>query len=198
MTVTQLTESFRPATAHRPAFVRRDGLNAAERGTALHEFMQHCDLRAAAEDPSAEAARLRDRQFLSKEAAASIDADRVRAFFGSRLGKTILEADRVYREYSYMDAAKASDLIQDLDDDHKDDIIIIQGTADCIIEKDGKLTVLDYKTDRVTDTEELRRRYSGQLRSYSKSVAARLGKTVSEAVIWSFWLESEVPISIEQ
>ena len=198
MTVTQLTESFRPATAHRPAFVRRDGLNAAERGTALHEFMQHCDLRAAAEDPGAEAARLRDRQFLSKEAAASIDADRVRAFFGSRLGKTILEADRVYREYSYMDAAKASDLIQDLDDDHKDDIIIIQGTADCIIEKDGKLTVLDYKTDRVTDPEELRRRYSGQLRSYSKSVAARLGKTVSEAVIWSFWLESEVPISIEQ
>lgn len=196
LTVTQLTESFRPASTHRPAFVRRNGLTAAERGTALHEFMQHCDLHAAAEDPVAEAERLRDMQFLSEDAAASIDADRVRAFFRGRLGKAILEADRVYREYSYMDAAKASDLIHDLDDDHKDDIIIIQGTADCIIEKDGKLTVLDYKTDRVSDPEELRKRYSGQLRSYCRSVGTRLGMPVSEAVIWSFWMECEVPVSI--
>ena len=198
MTVTQLTESFRPATTHRPAFVRREGLTAAERGTALHEFMQHCDPGAAASDPEAEARRLCEMQFLSREAAASIDAGRVKAFFSGRLGRAMLEADRLYREYSYMDAAKASDLIKDLDEEHKDDIIIIQGTADCVIEKDGKLIILDYKTDRVSDPEELVSRYSGQLRSYSGSIGKRLGLPVSEAVIWSFSLEHEVPIPLEQ
>ena len=198
MTVTQLTESFRPATTHRPAFVRRNGLTAAERGTALHEFMQHCDLRAAADDPLTEARRLCSMQFLSSEAADSIDPDRVRAFFSGRLGKAVLEADRVYREYSYMDAARASELIPDLDDEHKDDMIIIQGTVDCIIEKEGKVMVLDYKTDRVRDPEELIKRYSGQLRSYSRSIENRLGMPVTEAVIWSFWMECEVPVSLDE
>ena len=137
-------------------------------------------------------------QFLSSEAADSIDPDRVRAFFSGRLGKAVLEADRVYREYSYMDAARASELIPDLDDEHKDDMIIIQGTVDCIIEKEGKVMVLDYKPDRVRDPEELIKRYSGQLRSYSRSIENRLGMPVTEAVIWSFWMECEVPVSLDE
>lgn len=196
ITVTQLTESYRPARSRRPAFVRAGRLTASERGTALHEFMQHCDLKAAAADPEMEAQRLKDMQFLTEQEAGSISAAAVKSFFEGRLGKGMLSADRLYREYPYMDSVKAGEVIQDVGQDHYDDLIIIQGTADCVIEKDGELTVLDYKTDRVDDPEELRRRYSGQLRAYSRSIGSRLGMPVSEAVIWSFELGCEVMIDI--
>ena len=196
LTVTQLTESFRPALAHRPAFVRKDGLTAAERGIAMHEFMQHCDPAAAAEDPAAEAQRLMQQQFLSEEAAASIEPEAVRDFFRGRLGKEILEADRVYREYSYIDSVRAIEVIPDVDITHENDLIIIQGTVDCIIEKGGKLTVLDYKTDRATRPEDLLERYSQQLRTYSRSVSKRFGLPVEKAVIWSFALSQEIEVDM--
>ena len=75
-------------------------------------------------------------------------------------------------------------------------MIIIQGTADCVIEKEGRLTILDYKTDRVDDPEELIHRYTKQLVSYCRSIGSRLGLPVEEAVIWSFNLECEVPIDL--
>lgn len=196
MTVTQLTETFRPARSYRPAFVKQGGLTASERGTALHEFLQHCNLKAASEDPAAEADRLREMQFLNENEAASISASRVRNFFRSRIGRKVLEADRLYREYPYMDSIKAKEAVPDVDPEHEDDMIIIQGTADCVIEKEGRLTILDYKTDRVDDPEELIHRYTKQLVSYCRSIGSRLGLPVEEAVIWSFNLECEVPIDL--
>ena len=198
LTVTQLTESFRPALAHRPAFVRKEGLTAAERGTAMHEFMQHCDPAKAAEDPASEAERLKELQFLTPEAAASIDAEAVKAFFRGRLGKEILDADRVCREYSYIDSVRALEVIPDVDFTHEDDIIIIQGTVDCIIEKNGRLTVVDYKTDRANRAEDLLDRYTEQLRTYSRSVSRRFGLPVEEAVIWSFSLSSEIKVDLSE
>jgi len=196
LSVTQLTEASRPALSHRPEFVKKKGLTPAERGTALHEFMQHCDPDAALKDPGAEAQRLRDRQFLTEEAAASIDLDAVRAFFEGRLGKEILNADRIYREYSYMDSVPAIRVIPDVDPSHENDRIIIQGTADCVIEKGGELTILDYKTDRAGRPEDLLRRYTDQIREYSRSIGSRLGMPVREAVIWSFHLNCEVPVDL--
>ncbi len=198
VTVTQLTESYRPALSHRPAFVREGGLTAAEKGTAMHEFMQHCDLAAAAEDPAAEAERLRELRFLTEQEAASINGSAVKEFFRGRIGKAILDADRLYREYSFMDSVPASVVIKDVEPQHANDTVIIQGTADCVIEKDGRLTILDYKTDRVNSPDELESRYTGQLRAYSRSVSARLGMPVTETVLWSFWLGCEVVIPPEE
>ena len=196
LTVTQLTESYRPALAHRPAFVRKDGLTAAERGIAMHEFMQHCDPAAAARDPAAEAGKLKEQQFLTEEAAASIDPEAVTEFFRGDLGRELLEADRIYREYSYIDSVKAIEVIPDVDITHENDIVIIQGTVDCIIEKNGQLTVLDYKTDRAARKEDLLERYSQQLRTYSRSVSKRFGLPVEKAVIWSFELSQEIEVDM--
>ncbi|MBP0969609.1 MAG: UvrD-helicase domain-containing protein [Oscillospiraceae bacterium] len=196
LTVTQLTESFRPARSYRPAFVKQGGLTASERGTALHEFLQHCDIRRASEDPAGEIARLREMQFLGENEAASISEAKVMSFFKGRIGQMMLKADRLYREYPFMGSIRASDVIPDVDPEHGDDVIVIQGAADCVIEKDGRLTILDYKTDNVNDPEELKNRYSKQLRQYCTSIGERLGMPVVEAVIWSFRLEREVIIDI--
>ena len=162
----------------------------------MHEFMQHCDPAKAAVDPASEAERLKELQFLTPEAAASIDAEAVKAFFRGRLGIAILDADRVYREYSYIDSVRALEVIPDVDFTHENDIIIIQGTVDCIIEKDGRLTVVDYKTDRANRAEDLLDRYTEQLRTYSRSVSKRFGLPVNEAVIWSFSLSSEIEVDL--
>ena len=89
-------------------------------------------------------------------------------------------------------------MIPDVDFTNEDDIIIIQGTVDCIIEKNGRLTVVDYKTDRANRAEDLLDRYTEQLRTYSRSVSRRFGLPVEEAVIWSFSLSSEIKVDLSE
>ena len=63
--------------------------------------------------------------------------------------------------------------------------MLIQGAIDLMIEKDGKLTVIDYKTDNAS-VEEITNRYRNQLYLY-KYVAERIyGKPVDKIYIWSF------------
>ena len=53
----------------RPAFLSEGGLTPAERGTALHTFMQFADYDAAAKDVKAEISRLVSKGYLTAEQA---------------------------------------------------------------------------------------------------------------------------------
>ena len=73
---------------------------------------------------------------------------------------------------------------------------MIQGIADCIFEKDGKLVLVDYKTDRNVTEKTLISRYDLQLKLYSVALAAILGKEVQEAYLYSFHLGKAVQVEL--
>ena len=61
------------------------------------------------------------------------------------------------------------------------------------MEDDG-IILVDYKTDRVKNEEELRERYQKQIMLYSNALEAILGKKVKRKVLYSFSLGKEVEI----
>jgi ATP-dependent helicase/nuclease subunit A len=72
----------------------------------------------------------------------------------------------------------------------------LRGTIDLIArDSDGAIVVIDYKTDRETDSEELRRVHGAQLRAYVEAVRDALGLAAApRAEIWALRSGTVVPL----
>ena len=65
------------------------------------------------------------------------------------------------------------------------DTILVNGIIDCyFVEKDGVI-LLDYKSDRIYDEEELKERYHIQLQLYKTALERATGLPVKEVYIYS-------------
>lgn len=167
-----------------PAFLQPDGLTPAEKGTAMHTFMQYCDYAAARADLEQEIARVQSAGYLRPEEAHTLDRQKLTAFFTSPFGARVFGAKAVYRELKV-----ASFLpVRALEQVDADDPVFVQGIADCVFEEPEGLVLLDYKTDRVKTEEELLARYRQQLMFYKTAVARTLQKPVHAVYLYSFCL----------
>ena len=72
----------------------------------------------------------------------------------------------------------------------EEDSILLQGVVDCCFTSGDGLTVIDFKTDRVTpETAEARAQsYRGQVELYSEALSALTGTPVVHKVLWFFAL----------
>ena len=167
-----------------PAFLQPDGLTPAEKGTAMHTFMQYCDYAAARADLEQEIARVQSAGYLRPEEAHALDRQKLTAFFTGPFGARVFGAKAVYRELKV-----ASFLpVRALEQVDADDPVFVQGIADCVFEEPEGLVLLDYKTDRVKTEEELLARYRQQLMFYKTAVARTLQKPVHAVYLYSFCL----------
>lgn len=167
-------------------------MTGAERGSALHTFMQFANFTNAKKDAKAEIARLLALEFITQKQGEVIDPEKVKAFFDSQLFKRIECSPTLYREYRFMEKIPA-DKLGFLESG--DENVVVQGVADCLFEEGESFTVLDYKTDRVKEPSELIERYAPQLLLYKELLSKHLPKRVKKAVIWSFALGMEIEIS---
>ena len=73
-----------------------------------------------------------------------------------------------------------------------DDTILLQGVIDCFFEEDGKLTVIDFKTDYVTPEtlEEKVKYYAPQLAAYANALERITGKGVKERILYFFDMDA--------
>ena len=74
------------------------------------------------------------------------------------------------------------------------DGLIIQGIIDAYFIEDDRVVIVDYKTDRVSDPEELAGRYHVQLEYYARALSAMTGREISELIIYSTWHKCTVNI----
>lgn len=174
------------AAQSRPAFLGKGGMTPAERGTALHNYMQYANYEKAAVDPAAELVRLQREAFLTEEQAAVVSLDAVWQFFASKLAQRILKSPRVFREYRFTIEVPASRLDGSLPPEMAAEPVVVQGAVDCAFEEDGNLVLLDYKTDRDTDTDRLLERYGAQLEIYKEALAQCTGLQVKECYLYAF------------
>ena len=200
LTHRDMSRSF-VATA-RPAILNQSELTAAERGTALHTFLQYADWAAAAASPEAERDRLVAERVLTRQQAAAVEIRRLRAFFGSELYQRIARADHLWREIPFtIEAALtqfglSAEEIAALPADAQGETMLIQGIADCVFEEDGGLVIVDYKTDRVASGDELIDRYHRQLELYALALRQTLDRPVRECLLYSFALGKAFPVPI--
>lgn len=179
------------ALLYKPAFAR-SALSSAEKGTAIHLFMQLADYNAAAKSAKAELERLVAGEYIDPEAAKSVSLERLNALFSGELGKRITLSPRCLREYAFIDAVPASSIFPLSGD--ADGTVLIQGIADCILLEEDGAVLIDYKSDRVKSAEELIERYSAQLSLYEGALNKRLSKPVKEIIIYSFELNAPVKL----
>lgn len=178
---------FKYFATSKPAFLNSSKLTGAEKGTAMHNFMQHCDYLSAKENLEYEIQRLLDLDLLSEIQANSLDKSSLNAFFKSSLVERMLKADNIYREIKVTTFVP----VNELENTNFTDEVIIQGIADCVFEENGELVLVDYKTDRVENDEDLLKLYEKQIAFYCNAVQKTLQKPVKEALLYSFKLNKE-------
>ena len=112
----------------------------------------------------------------------------ITTFLGSSLGQRMGEAFRrgeLKREKPFMMGISAAEL------DNKfpqEEMVLIQGIIDAWFIEEGEIVLLDYKTDKVKEADELVKRYSIQLDLYKRALEAATGMNVKEVYIYSFAL----------
>lgn len=178
----------------RPAFMSSGGLTPAQRGTATHKFMQFSDYAAARADIESELARLVDGGFLSEDEGKAVNIGAAKRFFMSPLAERIFASDNVMREKKFAALFPAKFFYPELTGEAAEEKIVVQGIADCVFIEDGKLVIVDYKTDTGVDAEALLDRYSAQLGIYREALSQALGMPVKETLLYSFFMNSTVKV----
>ena len=185
----------RTAAPEKPRFLQeKRGLTGAERGTAMHLAMQFLplDTPAAPEAVTAFAETLTARRLLTPEQAAALDIPALARFLASSLAERIRTAPQVWREYRFALLTDAG--IYDVAAAGEE--ILLQGVADCVFETTAGLTVVDFKTDRVTAAEASRRAeaYRPQLDAYAGALSRILEKPVTERILYFFACGEEISL----
>ncbi len=179
-----------------------DGI-AAERGTSNHVFLQFASFSALRErGVDAELERLLSAGFITEKMASLVERSQIERFAASDTVERILSARRVFRELRFNLSLDAESFTSEteLKTLYRRDgaEITVQGVFDCIFEDaDGRLVLLDYKTDSVTHYEAshseaaheaLRRRHARQLYYYMQAAGKIFGREIDEAYIYSLSL----------
>ena len=175
----------------RPAFMQEKKMTGAERGTALHMFMQYADFNKMGNSIDSEKLRIFEHGFISKEQFDSLKDDDINKFIGSTLYKRILSAEKIYKEYRFTVNISAKYIDENTD---CDDNVILQGAVDCLFIEDGEIVIVDYKTDRVKEAAKLSELYEKQLKLYKKAIENVFELPVKECIIYSLHLGEQITV----
>lgn len=172
--------------ASKPQFLSKSGMNPAARGTATHKFMEFYDYTAENCDVKSQIQRMLDENRLTENEAAVLETDKLEKFFSGEIAARIKASPLLMREKKVTVGIKAGELYPDLPENVRDETVVIQGYVDCAFEENGKLVIVDYKTDRNVMPEELRERYRGQLKMYELALGQCTGMEIAGTLIYSF------------
>ncbi|WP_179037989.1 UvrD-helicase domain-containing protein [Paenibacillus sp. URB8-2] len=188
----------------RPRFMEQRGVTPAERGTVYHTVMQHIPLEGEVglAEVKETLARLVQLCILTEEQAAAVDPEKAAAFYDHPLGRRLLASPWKRREmpFSYMvPASEAYRGLQALDRASSELLgesgtaspsVLIQGVIDCLFREEGRLILLDYKSDAILEhkggLEALEEKYRYQLSLYSEALGDILGEEIAESWLYFF------------
>lgn len=181
-------------TLKKPSFLSEKKLTSAQKGTAVHTFLQMCDFSLARKDITSEINRITQNGFLSGEQANSIDKKMLSDFLNSSLIDEVTESNNVLREFNFnvqIEAGKLDNSIAPPFDKQK---IILQGCVDLAYEKNGKMVVVDYKTDRIKNISVLAQRYKEQVEMYGYAVFECTEMQVDKCILYSLYLNEYIEL----
>ncbi|MFI3206905.1 MAG: PD-(D/E)XK nuclease family protein, partial [Clostridia bacterium] len=82
-----------------------------------------------------------------------------------------------------------------IDSEYKgEEKVILQGAVDCAFIEKGKLYIVDFKTDRINNSEELANLYGIQLKLYAKALENIKKIPVGGCYLYSFHQNKEILI----
>ncbi|HUL51355.1 MAG TPA: 3'-5' exonuclease, partial [Candidatus Nitrosotalea sp.] len=183
---------------------RRPGeLSAAEAGTAHHQFLQAVALERTGTEAELrrEAERLRGIGVLSTDEISALDFAALDAFWQSETGRGIrAQASRVRRELPFTARMSPEDLeavgLRKKHPGIENEFFVVQGAVDLAVILPDAISILDFKTDRVTvgELEERTRFHTPQLRLYARALEKIYRRPVKAAELHFLALHRTVTV----
>ncbi len=166
-----------------PSHGKRQGINY---GNTIHAILQHiryeyCD---SVQNVKNEVNRMVEAHLITQEQAMMADCEKIAAFFATEIGKKLRSGCQVLREFKFSILEDAATFYPGVEDEQ----VLLQGVVDCaLIEEDG-LTILDFKTDRVTDERlsALVDQYRPQVETYANALRRIYRMPVKQACLYFF------------
>lgn len=194
-----------------PSFIHQGeekvGFNSAEKGTIFHLAMQLLDFsKFDTEDVSKirEEIKLQINSFVEKNIMSLDEIDAINInwivkFIQSDIFKEIYianKSEKLFKEKAIDYNIKLKNLFKD-ENIEEDEKIMVVGIIDLFFENEnGKIILLDYKTDYVTkeNLEEVKERYKVQLDLYKSAIEDISGKKVAKKGLYLFGINEFVEI----
>lgn len=168
--------------------------NAQTYGNAVHAAMQYIRMGDCINEEavSSEIKRLVEKSFITQEQADLIDPTIIMRLFETSIGRKLQAAECVLREFKFSVLVDAEQYIEGAVGEE----ILLQGVVDCaIIEPDG-VTIIDFKTDRVSteNVNEIVANYIGQVKAYSNALSKIYQIPVKNAWLYFFHINQFVQV----
>lgn len=171
-----------------PSFVS-DKKDGRAFGNAIHAAMQYiryenCDNLEAVQK---EIIRLQEEGFLSQEQALMVDCKKIAAFFKSDLGRKLCSGVPCLREFKFSILDDGSHYGEGLAGEQ----VLLQGVVDCALQEEDGITIIDFKTDRVSpDTvKAVAERYRPQVETYAEALHRIYEQPIKGKYLYFFRLD---------
>ena len=177
----------------KPAFLSKDGISSAGKGTAMHKVMEFFDFSKCL-TPETELKRLLEWQYISQTEFDSVDINALKTLFASDIFKRILKSKLVKREMKFITEIPATRIDGSLNEKFAEEKVIVQGAVDICFEEEDGIVILDFKTDRTRNPEHFVSAYKEQLDIYAIACEKIFKKPVKQKIIYSFFMSKEIEI----
>ena len=170
-----------------PSFLT-DDVAAKDYGSAIHAALQYIRYEncASPEAVKGEVARLAEQGYLTTEQADIVDCESLAAFFATDVGVRLRSGTPYLREFKFSILDDGSHYGDGLEGEQ----VLLQGVVDCaLLEPDG-ITVVDFKTDRVTEATAAARaeHYRPQVEVYGEALSRIYEQPIKEKLLYFFRL----------
>ena len=187
-------EPKRPVRAWRQPSFHQQQKHGAAYGTATHAALQFIRYEACTspEGVQQEVERMVCAGLLTQEQAELVNCGKIAAFFATPLGKKLRQGVPHLREFKFSILDDATEYGEDLEEE----TVLLQGVVDsAILEEDG-ITIIDFKTDYVTETTlpELVERYRLQIQTYAEALRRIYEMPIKAKYLYLFHLDRFVPV----
>ena len=156
-----------------------------ERGNATHLFMQFVRYAACTTEAGVrqELERLQAQKFLTPAQAEAVDVGKILQLFTSALGKRILTAQKLRREFKFSILTDAAEF----DPAAAGEQVMLQGVVDCFWQEPDGIVILDFKTDYIDgDLTKKAERYAPQLHAYAGALSRIYEMPVKQTILYFF------------
>ncbi|MBE6959656.1 MAG: helicase-exonuclease AddAB subunit AddA [Ruminococcaceae bacterium] len=163
--------------------MKADGVDA---GNAIHAVMQYicysaCDSLTGVRE---EIRRLVNQRFITDEQAQLVDETAIADFFKTELGQKLRLSPNVLREFKFSILDNGENFSPSLQGEK----ILLQGVVDCALIEDDGITVVDFKTDKVTEStlQERAEQYRPQVLAYADALSRIYQKPIKQTLLYFF------------
>ena len=190
-------DTRQPVRHHRPwrkpTFVEqaKDGITY---GSAMHQCLQFIRYEncTGPDAVQGEIDRLVEQGFLTAQQGEMVNCEDIAAFFDSALGRKLRAGAKHLREFKFSILDDASNYAEPAEGEQ----VLLQGVVDCaILEEDG-ITIIDFKTDKVSESavDSAADGYKTQVHTYGEALSRIYEKPIKAMKLWFFRLKRFVDV----